>query len=206
MRDGRHGPFGPADVFRIPGDTSGRGTTLEPFYQMHQGRHYVVYFDNFTPEQWTAKQQEYAAELAKRKALEARTVDCVNPGEEQNERDHQLRSERSNTGGFGDQKYRHAGDGWFSWELKVLPDQAQDLCVTYWGSDAGGRDFDILVDGEKLATEKLSGRKPGQFYEQLYPLTAAQTKGKTKLTVKFQAHPRNTAGGVFGCAILRPEK
>ena len=197
---------GPADVFRIPGDTSGAGPTLEPFYKMHGNRHYMVYFDNFTPEQWQAKQAEYAADLAKRKALEARTVDRVNPGEEQNERDHQLQSERSNAGGFGDQKYRHAGDGWFSWELKVLPDQAQDLCVTYWGSDAGGRDFDILVDGEKLATEKLSGKKPGQFYEQLYPLTAAQTKGKTKLTVKFQAHPRNTAGGVFGCAILRPEK
>jgi len=197
---------GPADLFRIPGDAGGASLTLEPFYKMHGHRHYMVYFDNFSPEQWQGKQAEYAAELARRKALEARTVDRVNPGEEQNERDHKLQGERSNAGGFGDQKYRHAGGGWFSWDLKVLPDQAQDLCVTYWGSDAGGRDFDILVDGEKLATEKLSGKKPGQFYEQLYPLTAAQTQGKTRLTVRFQAHPRNTAGGVFGCAILRSEK
>ena len=198
---------GPADIFRIPGDTSGRGVTLEPFYQMHGPRRYTVYFDCFTPVQWQAKQAEYAAELAKRKALEARTVDRVNPGEEQNERDHKLQGERTNAGGFGDQKYRHAGNGWFSWELKILPETtAQELCVTYWGSDAGGRDFDILVDGEKLATEKLVGKKPGVFYEQTYALPEKVLAGKTKITVKFQAHPRNTAGGVFGCAILRTEK
>ena len=195
---------GPTDVFRIPGDTTGRGTTLEPFYQMHGGRHYMVYFDAFTPEQWAAKQQQYAAELARHQTLEARTVDRVNPGEEQNERDHKVKGDRTNAGDFGDHKYRHAGDGWFSWEMKVLPDLAQDLCVTYWGSDAGGRDFDILVDGEKLATEKLVGRKPGEFFDQVYPLPAALLTGKSKITVKFQAHPRNTAGGVFGCVILKP--
>jgi uncharacterized protein len=194
---------GPTDVFRIPGDTTERGLTLEPFYRMHGKRHYTVYFDAFTPEQWRAKQEEYAAELAKRKALEARTVDRVNPGEEQNERDHKLQGERTNAGDFGDHKYRHAGDGWFSWELKVLSGAAQQLCVTYWGSDNGGRDFDILVDGEKLATEKLVGKKPGAFFDQTYPLPENLLTGKSKITVKFQAHPRNTAGGVFGCAVLK---
>jgi hypothetical protein len=194
----------PADAFRVPGDSEGRALTLEPFYRMHGNRHYMVYFDSFTPEQWQAKQAEYLAELARQKELDARAVDRVNPGEEQNERDHKLAGERTNAGDFGDRKYRHAGDGWFSWELKVLPAQAQELRVTYWGSDAGGRDFDILVDGEKLATEKLAGKKPGQFYDEVYPLPEKLISGKSKITVKFQAHPRNIAGGVFGCAILKP--
>ena len=60
------------------------------------------------------------------------------------------------TGEFSNRRWRHATDGgWFSYNLKVLPDQPQELLVTYWGSDGGGREFDILVDGQKLATQKL---------------------------------------------------
>ena len=75
------------------------------------------------------------------------------------------------TGEFNDRRWRHATDGgWFSYTLKVLPDQPQELLVIYWGSDAGGREFDILIDGQKLATQKLESNKPGQFYDQMYPL------------------------------------
>ena len=44
---------GPASVFRSPGDN--QGVTLEPLYKIHGDRHYVVYFDCFTPAQWQAK-------------------------------------------------------------------------------------------------------------------------------------------------------
>ena len=73
---------------------------LEPFYKMHGNRHYVVYWDLFTPAQWQAREAEYAAELARRKELESRTVDQVIPGEEQNERDHKFEGEKTATGGF----------------------------------------------------------------------------------------------------------
>ena len=108
------------------------------------------------------------------------------------------------TGEFSNHRWRHATDGgWFSYNLKVLPDQPQELLVTYWGSDAGGREFDILIDGQKLATEKLESNKPGQFYDQTYPLPKELTTGKTRVTVKFQAHPGRMAGGVYGCAIVK---
>ncbi len=44
---------GLASVFRSPGDN--QGVTLEPLYKIHGDRHYVVYFDCFTPAQWQAK-------------------------------------------------------------------------------------------------------------------------------------------------------
>ena len=84
----------------------------------------------------------------------------------------------------------------------MLPDQPQELRVTYWGSD-GGRVFDILVDGEKLATQKLNDNQPDQFYDEVYPLPDELTQGKERVTVKFQAHPGNTAGGVFGLRTMR---
>ena len=117
-------------------------------------------------------------------------MDCVNPGEEQNERDHKLQGERTAAGDFGGRKWRHATDGgWFSWELKVLPDQPQELWVTYWGSDGGNRVFDILVDGEKIATQRLENNRPDQFYDEVYAIPAEMTKGKDRVTVRFQAQP-----------------
>ena len=193
---------GAADVFRIAGQESGRGVTLEPFYKMHGARHYVVYWDRFTPEQWQAKAQ---AGLAQQKELERRTVDTVTPGDEPSEQDHRLQGKNTGSGPLENLNWRHAPDGWFSWEMKSLPDAPQELHVTYWGGDAG-RSFDILIDGKKLATEKLGSKQPVQFYDKVYPIPAALTNGKSKVTVKFEAHPHNTAGGVFGVRILRPEK
>ncbi|MCY2991545.1 MAG: glycoside hydrolase family 127 protein, partial [Planctomycetota bacterium] len=193
---------GPAEIFRMAGEKDGRGVTLEPFYKMHGNRHYVVYWDTFTQAQWQVKEVEYKVESARLKELDARTVDAVNPGEEQNERDHKLLGERHAAGDFSGHKWRHAPDGWFSWEVKVLPDQPQELRVTYWGSDAG-RVFDVLVDDQKIVTQRLNNSKPNEFYDEVQTLPDALTRGKEHVTVKFQSHPGNTAGGVFGLRVMR---
>jgi hypothetical protein len=173
-------------------------------YKVYGDQHYVVYWDLFTKPQWQAKEAEHAAELVRQKELESRTVDLVNPGQEQNERQHKFEAEKSQTGVFGNRRWRGADDGgWFRYVVKVLPDQPQELNVTYWGSDAGRRVFDILVDGKKLATERLENNRPDRFYDQTYTLSEDLTKGKNQLTVSFEAHPRQTAGGVFGLRVLR---
>ncbi len=193
---------GPASIFRVPGDN--KGVTLEPLYKIHGDRHYVVYFDWFTPAQWQAREAEYREEAAREKALAGRTIDVVNPGEEQNERDHGLKSQRSGHGLFNGRKWRDAADGWFSWDLKVPGDKPLELRVTYWGSDVG-RLFDILIDGKKLATQKLQDEHPGQFYDETYLIPAERIKGKAKITVRFQARPGSTAGGVFECRLMKGE-
>ncbi len=190
-------------VIRIPGEKTSAPLTLEPFYQMHGERRYVVYWDVFTPEQWTVREQEYLAELTRAKELEARTVDVVQPGEEQSERDHALKGEKTGAGEFGGRKWRHATGGWFSWDLKVQRDVPQELCVTYWGSDGGSRVFDILVDGVKVATQRLQNNRPGKFYDQAYALPATALAGKDRVTIRFQAQGEGFAGGVFGCRMLR---
>jgi hypothetical protein len=133
-------------------------------------------------------------------------VDEVRPGEEDNERDHKLRGEQTGAGDFSDRKWRHAlNGGWFSYEVKVLPGQPQELIVTYWGSDVGARAFDILVDGQKLATQKLQNNWPGRFHDQIYSLTPSWTPGKRAVVIRFQAHAGCTAGGIFGLRMARPE-
>lgn len=194
---------GSPEVFRIPGQEEGPSITLEPFYKMHGDRHYVVYWDVFTPQQWQEKEQAYKAELIRENQLQARTVDQVRPGDRQNERDHNLQGEKTASGDFLDRRWHHATDGgWFSYDVKVLPDQPQELSVTYWGGDSGNRVFDILVDGVRIATERLENNRPGKFYDAVYPIPESLTKGKQKVIVKFQAHPGAWAGGVFGLRVL----
>jgi len=188
-------------VFRIPGDEKAESLTLKPFYKIYRG-HYEVYWDQYTAEQWQRREKDYAAEIEKRRQVEARTVDSVKPGEEQNERDHNQQGEKTSSGDFGDHFYRDAAEGgWFSWDLKVLPDQPQELVLTYWGEDRA-RQFDILVDGQELAAERLTASHPGVYFDQAYPLPSALTQGKHAVTVRIQGS--NTwVGGVFGARVMK---
>jgi hypothetical protein len=65
------------------------------------------------------------------------------------------------------------------------------------------RVFDILVDGTPVATQKLDRQKPGEFVEVAYKIPSSLAAGKERVTVKFQAHPGNIAGGVFDIRLLR---
>ncbi len=191
---GQSGAFTASAQVLRPAEVNDRPIILSPIYLTHGSQPYIVYWNAMTPTEWETEQ-------AQGRTLQARTVDRVFPANEPSERSHQVRGERTETGAQG---WRHAVDGgWFSWEMRVLPRQPQELRVKYWGDDAGGREFDILVDDEKVATQTLDHNRPAELYEETYTIPQRITQGKAKIAVKFQAHPGKTAGGVFGCAIVR---
>ena len=49
------------------------------------------------------------------------------------------------------------------------------------------------------------GKAPGKFYDAAYAIPTALTEGHSKVNVKLQAHPHNTAGGLFGVRVLKAE-
>ncbi|GAG16893.1 unnamed protein product, partial [marine sediment metagenome] len=112
---------------------------------------------------------------------------------------------QTSSGVFRNRNWRHAGRGWFSYTMKVLPDTPMTLLCTYWGSDAGGRTFDVLVAGSKIATQKLDRNRPGKFFDVEYEIPRELTRGQKTVTVRFEAHPGKMAGGVFDCVMLRPK-
>ncbi len=181
-----------------------RDFPLVPLYEMHD-RRYNVYFDRFTPEQWAARQAERAAEESRRRELERRTIDVLRIGEMQPERDHSLEGENTSAGSFNGRKWRHAYNGWFAFDMKVRAKGPVELMVEYWGSETGRRQFDILIEGRKVATQKLLNNQPGEFFFATYAIPEELTEGKEKVTVKFRSHPGCTAGGVFGCRTVTPE-
>ncbi|MBM3888289.1 MAG: hypothetical protein FJ388_04090 [Verrucomicrobia bacterium] len=188
--------------FRTQGVGKPDDVTLVAFHALLPQR-YSIYWDLLTPEQWKKRQAALEAEQRRERELSTRTVDVVRVGEFEPERAHHFKSERSDAGTFSGRLWRHARGGWFSYEVKVTPDKPMVLLCTYWGSDTGKREFDILVDGQKIATQKLERNKPGEFFDVEYPIPAQLTAGKQRVTVKFQARPDATAGGVFGCKMLR---
>ena len=194
---------GAAAVFQTIRHPTHQPVSLLAFYKKIQGP-YVVYWDVFDRARWQVKLRELEEEAAREKALSARTLDKVLIGDAISEREHKLQGEKTGAGEFNERNWRHTGaGGWFSYQLKVQPEAPLDLCCTYWGSDGGNREFDVLVDGKKLATQKLESNRPGKFYDEKYSIPADLTKGKTSVTIRFQGLPGKIAGGVFGVRVLR---
>ena len=197
---------GEPETFVTVGVGRPRDVKLSPFFRMH-GKRYAVYWDLFTPLQWVEREADYKAELERVRRLEAMTVDFAQPGEMQPERDHNMQGEQTETGEHSGRKWRHAlNGGWVSFDLKVLPDMPVALVNSYWGGETGPRNFDILVDGVKIASQSLQNDKPGQFFDVTYAIPEELTRGKTKITVRFQAQPGNTAGGLYGLRVIGGQK
>ena len=138
-----------------------------------------------------------------REALEAerRAIDKVIIGNHASEQAHNLKSERSRCdSGMG---WRDATDGgWFSYDMKCERKGAQQLVLTYHSTDGGNRTFDILVNGEKIATRTLSAENYDVLFDVAYDIPAHLLRSG-RLTVKIDAHEGHIAGGVFGCKVCR---
>jgi DUF1680 family protein len=173
--------------------------TLVPFNSI-QNEWYSVYWDAFTPEGWTVQQAKYEAEKKRQKEIETRTVDALRIAEMQPERDHNFTvSDKTTTGEEHGKKWRAVWDGgYMQFTMKVNPDKDNSLQFTYWGMDNRYCKFDILVDGEQVATEDLNKFKASKFYDIVYPIPSSLTKGKQTVTIKLQARKNNHVGPVYG--------
>jgi DUF1680 family protein len=169
--------------------------TLLPFYQVVDQR-YTVYWNVLSPAGWDKRKTEMAATEARRKEFDRRTIDVVDVNDAQAERDHGYRGEGATEGYFEGRRTREARGGWFSYELKVTPDQPVTVVCAYRVSEGRQRSFDVMVDGQKVASESLEYH-PSEQLDREYTLPLDMTHGKARITVRFQAQPPSTAGAVI---------
>jgi hypothetical protein len=186
------------------GDSGWEKCLLEmlPLYAIAE-QPYTVYMDVLTPGEWEKQQAEYEREQKRIRQLEADSADVLNIGRMQPERDHNLTGENTSVGVFQGRKWRHAYNGWFEFDMKVAADGPTDLICTYWGSERGSRTFDILVEGKKIATQKLDRNKPQEFFDVSYPIPAELTKDEKTVRIRLQSHTNNYAGGLFGVRTIK---
>jgi hypothetical protein len=125
-------------------------------------------------------------------------------GEQQPEVEHDFAGEQTDTGLREGRRWRRGQ--WFQYTLSTRGEQNVELAVTYWGGDAG-RAFDILANGEILATETLDDPKPGQFFEKRYAIPADVLSGATnaRITIKFSAKPGSRSGPVYDVRLMKPD-
>jgi uncharacterized protein len=166
-----------------------------PFNRIIDQR-YNVYWNVYSPEEWKGRVSAAAAAAARRSNVAQRTIDSVSIDDAESERAHDLRSENATDGYFEGRRTREARNGWFSYALKVPPDQQVTLVCSYRGNEGRRRVFDVLVDGQKVATETLEYH-PTEQLDKEYAIPDALTRSKQQVTVTFQARPDTIAGAVI---------
>ena len=135
-------------------------------------------------------------------AMQPRILDEVIIGE--NEDDHDVDGQMQSTSVNKSKSFRMAARGGsFSYMMKVLPHQAMKLNCRYSGDERKGHVFDIAVDNQIIATQDITAIAPGHFVDMEYRIPASLTRGKSEVKVEFQAHAGMTAGGLYGCQMLK---
>jgi hypothetical protein len=99
---------------------------------------------------------------------------------------------------------RH-GTSWFSYDVPVEPSHPMTLVLTFFSGDrrAMPADFDILVDGQVVASQQLRLSDPQRFFDVERPIPQDLVRGKYKVTVRFQARTSSQIATVFGLRMIR---
>ena len=176
---------------------------LKPFYRIHDAR-YMMYWMVLSESDYETYIDSVAREEVKMLELQERTIDYVGTGEQQPEADHAMETEKSGTGNNLNQFYRDARNGgYFSYRMKTDDEKNLALMVRYWGYEWGNRQFDIYIDDKKLISENNTGKwNQSKFQDVVYKIPDSMVNGKKSVRVKFQAHERSTAGGVYYIRLL----
>ena len=178
---------------------------LMPFFELHDSR-YMMYWLALSEDSY----KDYLTNLAKqeqeRQALEARTTDKVQPGEQQPESDHFMETDNSTVGNTNDVFFRDARDGhYFSYLMQTGGKTNLSLRLKYWGvGDWKNPEFDIFVDDALVTTVNLVGKyRTSQFKFEEYPIPAELLKGKKQVRVKFVAKPHKQVGEIYEVRLIR---
>ena len=178
---------------------------LQPFFEIHDSR-YMIYWLALTEKTHKDYLERLAREEQERQALEARTVDKVQPGEQQPETDHKMETDRSNTGNTNDVFFRDARNGhYFSYLMQTGGETELTLRLTFWGQDEWRTcEFDIMVDDQLMCSVNNTHKwRTSQFKTEDYPIPADLVKGKTQVRIKFVAKQGKQVGEIYGVRLIR---
>lgn len=178
---------------------------LQPFFEIHDSR-YMMYWLALGENEYKAYMQKLADEEKARQTLEARTVDKVNPGEQQPETDHRMETDDSNKGNTEGIFFRDAKDGhYFSYLMQTKGEANLSLQLKFWGQDEWRTsEFDIYVNDKLLCSVNNSHRwRTTQFKTVDYAIPSEFVKGKKEVRVKFVAHKGKQVGQIYGVRLVK---
>ena len=120
--------------------------TLQPFYQIHDAR-YQMYFQTFTQKDYEKQKEAQKQKEMELLAIEAKTVDKINCGEQQPEVDHQYKGEQSNSG-YNDEKFWRTTRSYISYQLQNKNNAGKYTEITTL-NDANLENIEITINGNE---------------------------------------------------------
>ena len=178
---------------------------LQPFFEIHDSR-YMMYWLALSEQSYKSYLDDLARQEQERQALEARTVDKGQPGEQQPETDHKMETDRSQVGNTNDVFWRDARDGhYFSYLMQTGGQTDLSLRLKYWGvGEWKSHEFDILVDDVLVKEVNNTGKyRISEFKYETYPIPSELLKGKQQVRVKFVAKPRKQIGEIYEVRLVK---
>ena len=178
---------------------------LMPFFELHDAR-YMMYWLALSEDNYKGYLDNLAKQEQERQALEDRTVDKVQPGEQQPESDHFMETDNSFVGNSNDVFYRDANDGhYFSYLLQTGGQTDLSLRLKYWGvGEWKSHEFDILIDDALVTSVNNTGKyRISEFKYETYPIPAEMLKGKKQVRVKFVAKPHKQIGEIYEVRLVK---
>lgn len=183
-------------TFRTSGVGRPADVTLVPFSRASDIR-YTAYWHVYAPAEWDAEAAARASAQARQRGLAARTIDTVELGSADSENAHDFQGAGAVFANFGGRRGREASAAAsFSLALGARPDAPLALACTFRGGEGRRRVFDILVDGERIASETLPYH-PTELLDREYPVPDALTRGKTRIVVTFRPQDQASTAQVF---------
>ena len=179
---------------------------IQPFFEIHDAR-YMMYWLTLSEQGYKDYLEGLARAERERQELEARTVDKVQPGEQQPETDHQMETNGSSTGNTNDVFFRDARNGrFFSYLMKTDGRTDLSLRLQFWGvGEWKTHEFDIFVDEELLTSVNNTGKyRISEFKYETFPIPASMLEGKEQVRVKFVAKPGKQVGEIYGVRLVTP--
>ena len=175
-----------------------------PFFEIHDSR-YMIYWLALSENSYKGYLDDLARQEQERQKLEARTVDKVQPGEQQPETDHRMETDDSYVGNSNDVFYRDARDGhYFSYLMQTNGRTDLSLRLKYWGvGEWKSHEFDILIDDVLVKEVNNTGKyRISEFKYETYPIPAEFLQGKQQVRVKFVAKSRKQIGEIYEVRLV----
>ena len=178
---------------------------LQPFFEIHDSR-YMIYWLALTEGSYKQYIDNIAKQEQERQALEASTVDKVQPGEQQPETDHLMETDESYTGNTNNVFYRDARNGhYFSYLMQTDGLTNLKLRLKYWGvGEWKSHEFDIYIDDVLLRSINNTGKyRISEFKAETYDIPATLLQDKKQVRVKFVAKPNKQIGEIYEVRLIK---
>ncbi len=178
---------------------------IMPFFEIHDSR-YMMYWLALTEGSYGQYVENLAKLEQERQVLESRTVDKVQPGEQQPETDHKMETDDSYTGNTNNVFYRDARDGhYFSYLMQTGGNTELSLRLKYWGvGEWKTHEFDIYVDDTLVKSVNNTGKyRISEFKAETYEIPSSLLTGKTQVRVKFVAASGKQIGEIYEVRLVK---